>query len=187
MDFTKFLTPESSKVPVLYFKSLIFFKSKFFIRYTWCTVLLMLSLLKFHKLHCKMYVPLIGIWIRIHCIRNMFGCGSTVSATCLDPDPLYPQHVWIRIHCIRNMLGFGSTVTATCLDPDPGCKISAKRNWVFATNSNLLIPWNLVVKPLIFDPRDFIFWNIYCLRHWVAKITGLLIRVCYKTKFLCEN
>ena len=58
---------------------------------------------------------------------------------------------------------------------------SDERNWVFATNSKFLIPisfhlgclnlWYFIFK--LFDLAELIVWNIFGLRHWVAKIYGL--------------
>ena len=58
---------------------------------------------RFHKLHCKMYVPLIGIRIRIN-------------------------GIWIRIRIQKAKYQLKVIVSLR------------------ATNSNYLIPWNLVVK-----------------------------------------
>ena len=56
-----------------------------------------------------------------------------------------------------------------------------KRNWVFVTNSDFLIPiffprdgvnlWYLKLR--FFQLTEFIVWNIWGLRHWVAKILRL--------------
>ena len=56
-----------------------------------------------------------------------------------------------------------------------------QRNWVFATNSNFLIPISLQpggvglwhFKLRLFDLTEFKVWNILSLRHWVAKVLGL--------------
>ena len=56
------------------------------------------------------------------------------------------------------------------------------RNWVFVTNSNVLIPLSFqpdgvvalwYFKLRLFDLIEFIVWNIYGQRHWVAKIMEL--------------
>ena len=56
-----------------------------------------------------------------------------------------------------------------------------KRNWVFVTNSDFLIPiffphdgvnlWYFKLR--FFHLTEFIVWNISGLRHWVAKILRL--------------
>ena len=56
-----------------------------------------------------------------------------------------------------------------------------KRNWVFATNSNFLIPISLqpdgvglwYFKLTLFDLKEIIVWNIWGLWHCVAMILGL--------------
>ena len=50
-----------------------------------------------------------------------------------------------------------------------------KRNWVFGTNSNLLIPMYLHPYGVnlwfrLLDLADFIVWNAKGIKHWVAKI-----------------
>ena len=63
-----------------------------------------------------------------------------------------------------------------------------ERNWVFVTNSNFTIPksqqpddaYLSYFKLTLFDPPEFIVWNIYGLRHLVLKKLGLQIRVCGK-------
>ena len=59
--------------------------------------------------------------------------------------------------------------------------LTVKEFWVFATNSNFIIP--IPVQPYgvnswyfklrLFDLTEFILWNIQGLRHWVAKIKEL--------------
>ena len=52
---------------------------------------------------------------------------------------------------------------------------SRLRNWVFGTNSNLLIPMYLHPYGVnlwfrLLDLADFIVWNAKGIKHWVAKI-----------------
>ena len=55
-----------------------------------------------------------------------------------------------------------------------------ERNWVFVTNSNFIIPKSQqpddaylpYFKLILFDPPEFIVWNIYGLRHLVLKKLG---------------
>ena len=54
------------------------------------------------------------------------------------------------------------------------------RNWVFATNPNFIIPisqqpdeaYLSYFKLILFDPPEFIVWNIYGLRHLVLQKLG---------------
>ena len=55
-----------------------------------------------------------------------------------------------------------------------------ERNWVFATNLNFIIPesqqpddaYLSYFKRTLFNPPEFIAWNIYGLRHLVLKKLG---------------
>ena len=57
----------------------------------------------------------------------------------------------------------------------------SENNWVFATNSEFIIPISLepnvinlwYFKLILFYLTEFIVWNIYDLRHWNPKILGL--------------
>ena len=60
-----------------------------------------------------------------------------------------------------------------------------QRNCVFATNPNFIIPksqqpddaYLSYFKLTLFDPPEFIVWNIYGLRHFVLKKLKFKIRV----------
>ena len=67
------------------------------------------------------------------------------------------------------------------------CKINNRyeRSWVFATNSNFLIPISVQpddenlrhFKLRLFDLTEFIVWNIWGLRHWMAKILEFVAKL----------
>jgi len=71
-----------------------------------------------------------------------------------------------------------------------------QRNWVFATNSNLLIPISLqpdganlwYFKLRLFYLKVLIVWNIEGLRHWVTKIIEIRkSEFVAKTQLLCHT
>ena len=63
-----------------------------------------------------------------------------------------------------------------------------QRNWVFATNSNFLIPISFQPYGINLDHLDLtevIVWYIKGLRHQVAKNRGKQLEFVAKTHFLC--